>query len=174
MRWASAIKRVGQGWKWEWDENMPTDTRHRQTTARGGNQKGKQGQAGGKLLCNCRFSQAAPDWLRMLLCVVVVLAGDKCNKNPKATRIIPIVSYHGTHRGGGGVEESYTGQWAGVFRCCLINDGHCGTEWWAASALTVLHGLARPGPARTVSASDSGLRLCLLGATFMLMDATLL
>lgn len=113
-----------------------------------GESKGEAGASRGKLLCNCRFSQAAPDWLRMLLCVVVVLTGDKCNKNPKATRIIPIVSYHGTHRGDGGVEESYTGQWAGVFRCCLINDGHCGTEWWAASALTVLHGLARPGSAR--------------------------
>lgn len=80
---------------------MPTDTRHRQTTAQG---VGPGGEAGAEdLLCNCRFSQAAPDWLRMLLlCVVVVLAGDKCNKNPKATRIIPIVSYHGHTQGGGG------------------------------------------------------------------------
>lgn len=35
---------------------MPTDTRHRQTAARGGNQKGKQGQAGG----NCSATVAFP------------------------------------------------------------------------------------------------------------------
>lgn len=45
--------------------------------------------------------------LLLLRVVVVVLAGDKCNKNPKATRIIPIVSYHG-HTQGGGVQWSLT------------------------------------------------------------------
>lgn len=45
--------------------------------------------------------------LLLLLCVLVVLAGDKCNKNPKATRIIPIVSYYGHTQGG--EKESLTG-----------------------------------------------------------------